>query len=192
MTNEYINHVKHRKNKNEYKNICFFGYGFGTFTSLLFSLKYFMNVDNLYYDRFYIMGIICGGVILILTVFSPFLLKYPQKIVNGCINILFHILFDLLLTIIYLICITPIGFFLQFKKQGDYHKTTNFVDKKDILDSNLTISHNKFYQLCQIIQMFLKGGYFLLLPSIIIIIIIGLLFLFLQSNVVAPFIYSLF
>lgn len=192
MTNEYINHVKHRKNKNEYKNICFFGYGFGTFISLLFSLKYFMNVDNLYYDKFYIMGIICGEVILILTVFSPFILKYPQKIVNGFINILFYILFDLLLTIIYLICITPIGLLLRLKKKKDSYKITNFVDKKNILDPNLTISYNKFYQLCQIIQIFLKGGYFLLLPSIIIIIITGLLFLFLQSNVVAPFIYSLF
>lgn len=192
MTNEYINHVKKRREKQEYKELCLFGYGFGTFITLLFFLKYLLNNENLSDDKFYELGMALGGIILGFTIINPYALKCLKKLVNRIIRIIFYVLFGILLTIVYYVCITPTGFFVRRKNKDNTNKTTNFVEKRDFESEPVTISHNKFYQLFQIMHVFFRKEYVILLPSIIIIIILGLSFVFLQSNVVAPFIYTIF
>lgn len=189
MTDTYINQRNKRIKRQEYKELYFFGYGFGTFVTLIFLLKYLTNVDHLNYDKIYIYGIYFGGMILILTIICPYILKYPKIIVNKIIFIIFYSVFLILLMIIYFICITPMSIFIKVKKKPNIK--SNFIIKEEESET-LVISHNKFYQICQIIEIFLKGKFIILLPSIIMMILIGLLFIFLQSNAVAPFIYSLF
>lgn len=192
LTDLYINNINKRRKKKEYRELSLFGYGFGTFSTLFFFYKYITNDNKLYYDNFYIILICFGLFILLLTIISPYLVKILKKILSIPINIIFSLIFGLLLTILYYIVITPIGIIMRLKQKKKLKQNTNFIIKKEENNDDFTISYNKLYQLCRIIRMFLTSEYIFILPSIIIIILIGLLFIFLQSNVVAPFIYSLF
>ena len=44
----------------------------------------------------------------------------------------------------------------SIENKNDNNKSTNFVKNKYIEDESLKISNNRIYQLCQILQIFLK------------------------------------
>ncbi len=192
MINKYINSVNERREKKEYKELCFFGYGFGIFICVLFLSKYLFNNNNLDYDKYYKIGILFGAFILLMVVINPYSLIGIKKVISSLIYGIFNGIFIILLTILYYLCISPIGWIMRYKSKKNNEITSNFVEKTDEIDSSLKISKNKIYQVFQIISMFFKKEYMILLPSIIIMVIFGILFVFLQSNIVAPFIYTLF
>ena len=119
-------------------------------------------------------------------------LRGIKKVVSSLIFGILNCIFIILLTILYYLCISPIGWIMRYKRKKNNEITSNFVEKKDEIDSSLKISKHKIYQVFQIMSMFFKKEYMILLPSIIIMVIFGVLFVFLQSNIVAPFIYTLF
>lgn len=193
MIDEYINKVNFRKNKQNLKELYIFGYSFGLFLLLFFTIKYLLNTNNLNNDKFYFLGIICASLVILFTIFYPAALKYPKKIINKFLNFVFFGIFLTLITLIYYICIFPIGIILQIinKKKEDKNISTTFV-KKNIFENNNKKSKNIILQILSIFRFFMKKEYLVLLPTIILIILIGLIFIFLQSNIIAPFIYTLF
>ncbi len=195
MIDGYIKEVNKRKSRQEKKEIYIFGYGFGTITVLVFMAKYLLNNKNLSWDKYYIGGIVVGVIILLCTIVYPESLKRVKNIVGKIINGVVYIVYVTLLVVIYCLCIFPIGVIMQMRnnKKNKYEQiNSTFVEKEKSGNKGVKTNKNRIYQISSIIQYFMRKEYIIILPTLVLIIIIGIVFAFLQSSIVAPFIYTLF
>ena len=192
LINQYINNIKIRKNKQELKEIYFFGYGFGIVIVMTFLIQYLFNDIDLTHDKYYMYGVAVGLIIICMTIIYPKSLKYPKKIFSKIMNVIFYFLYVILLAIIYYICVFPIGGILKHIKTSEsYKEESNFSEYTNTKYSIEKKKRNRLFQALEIFRIFLKKENIILLPSLTIIIILGLVFVFLQSNIIAPFIYTL-
>ena len=98
------------------------------------------------------------------------------------------IIFSIILIIIYFLLVTPIGLIMKIKnKRVNCNTTFTNVNRKE------TNSNKKgIYNILLIFRIFANEKCALMLPLIAILIILGLLFIFVQSSIISPFIYTLF
>ena len=202
MTNNYLNSINARKEKENLKECVIFGQTIGLIIILVSLLKFLtINASN---DKYIIILMAIGLGIFLLGLIFPYVLYYPNKIFKYLVNKIFLCCFLIILSIIYLVLIIPIGLFNRQKYQKKYGfyswndkskiKFKQFTDKEvaylNVYQKSTSIS--KFKIINQVISYFINSKEYMLIPTILIFILLGVIFYFVTSSVVAPMLYTLF
>lgn len=201
MTDEYINNKRYKNEKSILKEEIYFGQILGIIIIILSILNLF-STTNLMVSNLMICTIILGVSLVIIGLIFPYFLYYPSKAFKFVTNKILYFIFLIILFVIYVLLILPIGIFAQKKlrkKYGFYHWSEEFIGqsegfkKSDIkyIDYNKN-KKNKLKNIIEIIMYFVTSKQYLFLPLLFLLIIVGLLFFFVTSSVVAPMIYTLF
>ena len=187
MINSYINERNNKLKRNKEKDNYIFGMVLG-FILLLLNIYYFLSTEDIFINNIIYLFFIGIGVLLILMVtIYPNLVNGLHNLFKYLFNIIGRILIAVLLTIIYFVLVFPIGLIIK-KKDNSVETNSNFTD----YDGSIELVSNKKFTILKVFKIFCDEKYALMLPLIIILILFSLLFIFVQSSVVAPFIYTLF
>ncbi len=201
MIDEYINNKKYKDEKNTLKEEIYFGQILG-FIIIILSTFNFFNTTNLMVSNLMIYTIILGVSLVIVGLIFPYFLYYPSKVLKYITNKIFYFIFLVILFVLYILLVLPVGMFTQKKlriKYGFYKWNDKAIEnmvgfkKSDIKYIDYSKNKkNKLKNVIEIIMYFVTSKQYLFLPLLFLLIIIGLLFFFVTSSVVAPMIYTLF
>jgi hypothetical protein len=145
------------------------------------------------------------GIIFIISAFVMPQLLYPFEFIWSKLSgIMGKIIFSIILTFLYFVIIFPLGVLLRssMKDNPFYSCKTiplpNTIEgwtKKD-LDTIKSNTDNKlpnhFYFLVSILRFFIKAKRWSIIPSLLILILLGIIFFFVHGSTLAPFIYTIF
>ena len=190
MINSYIKQ-HHKKNiESHERDNYFFGMCFGFILLLLNLFLFLSNPENVFFDKVNIVLIFLGCLLIMLATIYPNTLAYLRLFIKKIFSLIGSFIFKIVLFVLYYILVIPIGFIL--KKRNEKKQViseTNFnIYKKE----NFYNKRKGVYNILQIFRIFTNEKYFLMLPLIVIFILFGFLLIFVQSSIVAPFIYTLF
>lgn len=202
----YLKRLEGRREVAAIKRHIVFGMVIGWAVTLysLFKYRYVPNVnDTLWYTMIYV-----GIAILAISILVPTLLDWPERIWMFAARIIGKVIFTTMLTVIYYLLITPIGLIWKaLKGSAPFYSWDStiapanmegWVPKTipaEIQTGKITARKKQRYLLTEparVVGFFIRQGHYILLPTIIIIIMLGLLMFFVQSSTLAPFIYTLF
>ncbi|WP_072695989.1 DUF5989 family protein [Desulfovibrio litoralis] len=192
-----------RKNSQELTQQIVMGYGFGFLFLIWGTFKYFLSLESL--DILWAI-VACIGVLFILCTFIiPSALKPVEHGLRAVGNMVGNKIMTVLLAIIYYLLITPVGLLIQrFKgkdpiyewnetpsKMNGWVKKTLPQDIENLMKTHGQVKIRKtgFFS---VLTFFVKTGKIIFIPVLLILISLGLLLFFLQTSVIAPFIYTLF
>lgn len=188
--NNYLTHLHQRREGKKIQELNIFGYSFGIFLILFGFYKYFINDINYYWDILYIGSVVSGLTLIHLTIINPGWNTKIYHIFNTIADSLGKIILYFVLSIIYFLIVTPVGFFVK-KRTKQFIKSsfeTKVIDKT--IDSQKQISF--LAQIGKILNLFFNRQNLIFVPILIILVFLALLLFFVQTSVVAPFIYTLF
>lgn len=186
MINEYINEHDKKLKKSYERDNYFFGLCFG-FILLLVNSYFFLSRPINKSDYINLLFMIIGVVFILAATIYPNILSPIHSVFKKVLNFVGSLVFKIVLTIIYFIFVVPVGLIIKSKNKNN-NVESNFTD----YDNNIQNNRKGFLNLLQIFRIFSNEKYILMMPLIIILIIIGILLVFVQSSVIAPFIYTLF
>ncbi len=190
MIDNYINKRHQIMKKNREKDNYIFGLFFG-FILLLLNIYIFLSTPDIKILNYVnVILMMVGCIFILVATIYPNALDLIHKFLNKLFSIIGNLFFKLILTIIYFALVLPIGLIIKSKEKKVNKEETNFVDYKS--NNNLESNKKGFYNIFLIFKLFNNERYALMIPLIIVLIIIGFLLIFVQSSVVAPFIYTLF
>lgn len=200
MTNNYLSDLKQRKLNKGIKDCAIFGIIIGGFLFFISSWYYFFTMDN---------NVLFWGILLIFSITDlffvvvlPQVFYYPRKLVVCTGNVIFSLIFKLVLLVLYFLVICTIGFFSKkdFEKlfcNWENNQIVEFFGWEDkefneskVLEGKYT--KNVLIKYLSVISFFVNKKLWFLVPITIIILIFGLIFAFIQNSIITPFIYSLF
>lgn len=190
MINSYIEKRRIRLERFRERENFIFGITMG-FILLLLNIYIFLSrYDNSSKDQFNVFFMVIGTILILLAVIYPNILDPLHKLFKAIFNVIGKILISILLTIIYFLLVYPIGLIMQ-KKNKSIDENTNFTN----YDGNVEFtSKNSFmiFKIFGVFKIFTDERYMLMLPLIIVLLLFSILFIFVQSSVITPFIYTLF
>lgn len=197
MTNQnYLTRLQQRELEKEIKDCASFGiFACGTIF-IISGWSYFFTAFGHYTILRTLLAL--SGMMFIIGVIIPQALILPQKIFASVGNSIFLTIFKILLAIIYVFIIIPIGIFYKpknFIQWEDSNKISD-LDWEDKCFDYESINGKNSHKNClfwnlNLIRFFIKRRQLILIPAIIAIIIIGIIFSFIQCAMVTPFIYTL-
>lgn len=190
MIDNYINERKKILSKNKERDNFIFGLMFGLILFLLNAFIFLSTPDIALLNYINISLMLLGILFILLATIYPNTLNMVHKFFILITNFIGGIIFKIILTIIYLILVTPIGIIIKIKRKKEKsYDNTNFIDYND---NDEKFNNKGIFNILRIFKLFTNEHYALMLPLIIILITIGILLIFVQSSVIAPFIYTLF
>ena len=198
-TDQYINNYKLRNGKKLLKEEVIFGQTTGLILIVLFGFKYLQNITPSY-DVLYIALIILGFILLSCGLIYPSILYYPNKFLKKIFNIILNLIISILLAFVYIIYLIPTSLLMRRKYVENYEFYTWNQEQKHnnrfrlikLNQNNVLGVNNKYKKIFGIISYFYENGHYLLLPLIFLLILIGMLFFFVTSSIIAPMIYPFF
>lgn len=201
MTNQnYLSRLQEKKLNKEIKDCAMFGIFTGGIIFLISGwYKLFTTVGHI---TLFNCLLTISGLMFICGVIIPQILYYPQKFLLTIGNFLFEILFKLLLLLVYIFIVIPTGLIYEKKIPICYKtwdnkenlETEKWTEKTfDYSLANGSHAHKNFMFSClNVLKFFITKKQMFLIPAIIAILILGIIFSFIQSSLIAPFIYTLF
>lgn len=144
-----------------------------------------------------------GAAGLLLTIAFPSAWSLPRAILSALIQRIGAVLFALLLTVVYLLVITPFGSLQRLARGAEPiyewsgRPTTQMEGwrSKEILFEHSHGRHsmkNLARGFLDVLDFFIRRGHFLILPALLILVSLGLVLFFVKSSALAPLIYTLF
>jgi hypothetical protein len=196
--NKYLKDLACRRADESLRANVIFGQTLGWVLSLTGGFNYFILLDK---NSFYVLMI--GHALLFLGLAAPQSLNGLQKLLRDCGEFVSGLIFKLLLLIVYLILVCPLGILIQkLKGRAPFYYWRSNADfsfegwiPKHSSDEGQLItgtSRIKSQAGVQLLKHFGQSSNLLIMPSLLVILILGLVSIFLQSTVVAPMIYTLF
>lgn len=144
---------------------------------------------------------ILGGLLFIIALVIPQALYYIEKIWSSLAKLIGKVIFSVILSLTYFLLFLPLGLLYQRSKEASFFSYWN--DVKDLKSYgwsekvvSVKVGHNKkrnmLLQFYDVLRFFIENKQWWLIPLIIFLLIIGLILFFVQTSVLAPFIYTLF
>ena len=145
------------------------------------------------------------GTIFIVSAFvMPQLLSPFEFIWSKLSGIMGRIIFSIILTFVYFVIIFPMGVLLRSSMKANPFYSWNTIPSPDTTEgwSTKELAHvkynadnelsNYFNLFVSILKFFLKAKRWAIIPSLLILLLLGIIFFFVQGSVLAPFIYTIF
>lgn len=194
----YLRKLKLRQQEESLRKNVIFGQTLGWILSLTGGFKYFILSEP---SAYYLLMI--GNALLLLGLALPQALELPQLIMRRIGEFIGTVILRTVLILIYVLVVAPCGFLIQkFNGSAPFYywndKSTinpeGWTQKQPSDEKGLVLDakHISSHHGIQLLQHFLRHGDMIIMPSLIIILLLGLVSIFAQSTVVAPMIYTLF
>jgi uncharacterized protein DUF5989 len=164
--------------------------------------RYFMVVGT--DDRLWSVVAVAGGVGLLLTLVLPWLWRIPQAGVQAIARRVGGVLFAALLAVVYALLVVPVGWALRSLKGADPvyawesdappARMEGWRSKEVTPEANLD-GHGKagvLHTFVKVLQFFARRGHYVFLPTLVILLALGIVLFFVKASALAPFIYTLF
>lgn len=197
-TDAYTEARKMRLLLDEIRRSAAFGQIIGTAAGLYGWFGY--TIGTAHSDAFYLAFGVAGALILLAGIACPLVLARPAAVFQNVMGKFGHLIFSVLLGIIYIVLLSPLARFtrasLRFpaaRWQGD--AAQGFGWQRRSVRSALTSdsSGNGLpATIAGVLRHFARHGQWFLLPLLVLLLALGLLLFFAQTSVIAPFIYTLF
>lgn len=140
---------------------------------------------------------------LALTIVFPSAWGGLESLLGRLLRLLGGAFFALLLSAIYFLFITPAGWLVRRLKGQDpiYSWTSQppegmegWHPKQVLFETHLGASgrSSSTRRFVKVIQFFIARGHYLFLPTLVLLMVLGLALFFVKSSALAPFIYALF
>lgn len=196
--NSYLTRLeRRRRDASMYANIVF-GQTLGWCLSIVGAFYFFIQ----YEDRA-LPVLLLGNLLLLLGVGTPQALELPQRTIESISSFVGGHLLRLLLALLYFLLVFPLGLIYQKTKgtvpfyyweKAAVEKIEGWTpkvlsDEGSLIGKQSTIKSN---YLAQLFNHFWKHGELIIMPTLLIILALGLLVVFIQTTPLAPMIYTLF
>ncbi len=203
MTDNYINKIRLKEEKNNLKQEVLFGQVTGLLITAISFLSFF-SIDNKIGEVILLSLMIIGCLMFASGVVFPYILYYPSMFFKKLINKIFIILFEIILVIVYIIFILPVGLFnnkkwkekynfMSWNNQKEIKKDKGFTPKEiNYNDEDFSKRTGKFKNIFKILGYFINKRQYILIPTLCILILLGFLLFFITSSIITPMIYTLF
>jgi len=201
MSDTYLQRRADRSALRELKRVIVFGISLATFLVLLGTWRRFVVPGTL--EPLWNAVSILGLLLLVLSLVLPTLLipaeaqlrRLSQKIGAGVLLAL--------LTLLYFLCIWPIGAILRRTRGSDpIYRWDGAIDKpgegwraKEIVCSvslRESAHRSTLHRALGVFAFFARRKHYLVLPTLLILLLLGVVLLFVHSSALAPLIYTLF
>ena len=197
---DYIKEYRQRKLDNKLKDLGFFGIFGGTILILFGSIKWL--ISDVSFEKWYLVIAILGWAICISGLIIPDILGGLYRCFIAFGNFIGKIIFSYMLSFVYIILVVPIGLIMRKKRNnydiaqwdGEYEGKENsgFAAWKNDLQKDEKNENSMRGIAFRLLGYFFTSGQYILMPSVFILIVIGVFLFFVSSSVIAPFIYTLF
>jgi hypothetical protein len=178
------------------------GYGIGFLLIGSGAYKYFMSVGA--WDAFWKAAMWAGGLAVLATLIMPSIWRTPEALIRKVGNWIGHRVFSAILAVLYFVGIWPVGAFLRATKGShpiylwnDQHPAVmeGWTQKRlpyDVPADGSGRTSRRRSSLFTVLSFFVRRGYFIFVPILLILVSLGIALFFLQTSALAPFIYTLF
>lgn len=147
--------------------------------------------------------IMAGALGLALTLIFPTAWGLPESLLGRALRVVGGGLFAILLSLVYVLFITPVGWLVGKLKGRDpiYSWTLAPPDgmegwhpKQVLCEAHLGSAgrSSSARRFVKIVRFFIERGHYLFLPTLVVLMALGLVLFFVKSSALAPFIYALF
>jgi hypothetical protein len=196
----YLNRLDARRERSRLKRHIIFGLIFGWIMTLVGSYAYFLIPHS--NGRIWGTLAVTGCCFLALAVLIPTVFAWPEWVMHSIGNRIFSLFFTLLLALQYVVAFIPLGLILRWRRRYTLDRwddtlpgnETSWVEFKPAL-AKLKEEHSSRVGMLgpvRVVAYFIKQGHVLAIPLLMLMMLLGLIFLFVKSSVIAPFIYTLF
>jgi len=185
----------------ELKRQIIFGLVISAIAIVVGSSRYFLAVNA--NDTVALALAIFGGFGLALTVVVPSAWKSPENLLGRALRAVGAVIFKVFLMAVYVLMMSPIGWALRRYQGADPiyswdqsppKRMEGWQTKQVLYDAGLGRkgNPNALKRAINVLQFFANRGHFLFLPTLVLLIALGIVLFFVKSSALAPFIYTLF
>ncbi len=195
---EYIRCRRERLARKEIRDLSLFGQLGGLILFVLALFKYFTAFQTWQVCIVFLVGVL-GMYLSLGGFFFPKSIKWLYRGFSYVGDKIGQIIFCVLLTILYFCLVTPISIIMKRNKesyllsewQGEYSGLERWGFTKW---SQVKVTERKGFlgAVLKVMGTFAGNGQYILIPSVLILVILGIILFFVSSSVLAPFIYTLF
>jgi hypothetical protein len=178
------------------------GYGIGFLLIGAGAYKYFMSVGA--WDAMWQFAMGAGALSVLLTLVVPSVWRAPEAVLRIVGNLVGHRVFGAVLAVFYFVGIWPVGALMRATrgthpiyiwKEQPPADMEGWKDKRlpfDIPQDGAGGLGRKRTSLYSVLSFFVRRGYVIFVPILLILVSLGIALFFLQTSALAPFIYTLF
>ena len=155
-------------------------------------------------ERMFVYLMYLGGLFFLCGFICPSLLYYPSKAFRAIGNIIGTTIFSIILGILYIVFILPVGLAILRKRKkynmavwneffdSSVDSTLSYKQKSAEGTSDIRDRYGIMHSVFRLFAYFYMNRQYIFIPVLCILVIIGLIFFFVSSTIIAPFIYTLF
>lgn len=185
----------------ELKRAIVFGFVISTILLVTGTWRYFLVVGAS--DRVSLGLTTAGALGILLTLFLPSTWKWPESWLGAALRTIGGFLFTVLLTLVYALLVTPVGWVLR-KTKGSHplyswtatpsEGMEGWHPKQVLYEANVGQRANLSVarRFIRVLQFFASQGHYLFIPTLLLLLVLGMILFFVKSSALAPFIYTLF
>lgn len=201
----YASRLAERRERDEIRQLTRFGLTLGWLFTLVGGFCWLCVISHI--DWFWCFLTSVGLIMVTLGTVLPQSLYWPHRCWMGLAHLQGRLVMSVLLTIAYFLLICPLGWW-ERKKRGNSQPFFSWDTDPPILttgwepfteipahavaqDSSRSKSRSLLWLFIETLAFFTRRGHYLLLPVLILLLLLGLILFFVQSSVLAPFIYTI-
>jgi hypothetical protein len=185
----------------ELKREIIFGFVISTILLVIGTWRYFLVVGA---SDLVSLGLAAAGALgILLTLILPSAWRRPESWLGTALRAIGGFLFTVLLTLVYGLLVTPVGWVLRTMKGSDplYSWTSappegmeGWRPKQVLYEANIGQRANLSVarRFIKVLQFFASQGHYLFIPTLLLLLVLGMILFFVKSSALAPFIYTLF
>jgi hypothetical protein len=185
----------------ELKREIIFGFVISTILLVIGTWRFFLVVGA---SDLISLGVASAGALgILLTLILPSAWKRPESWLGTALRTIGGFLFTLLLTLVYGLLVTPVGWVLRRMKGSDplYSWTSTppggmegWHPKQVLYEANVGQRANLSVarRFINVLKFFVSQGHYLFIPTLLLLLVLGMILFFVKSSALAPFIYTLF
>lgn len=201
----YARRLAERRETEEIRQLSHFGLVLGWLFTLLGGFCWLCVISRI--DWFWSFLMTLGLVMVTLGTVVPRALYWPHRLWMRIAHWQGHLVMTVLLSIAYFCLIWPLGWWEKRKNGGARPFYSWDVNPPDLAtgweafaetpshanarDSARSKTRSLFWLFFETLAFFARRGHYLLLPVLILLLLLGLILFFVQSSVLAPFIYTI-
>lgn len=197
----YLRRLDDRARRAALKRCILFGLVLGWPLALIGAFRYCFVPGVV--DSLWLAVTLVGLLLLTFSLILPGALDPAERAWMAVAHAIGRVVFSTVLTVVYVCFILPVGRVLRWMRgehpfyrwsDGAKIEAEGWVRKEVITESQRTSSRQRpvLVQPFVVLGHFLRSGQYLLLPTLVLLLILGLLLFFVQSSALAPFIYTIF
>jgi hypothetical protein len=196
----YLQRLEGRRAEASLKKLVVFGLVLGWGSLLVGAMQLYLVPDSS--EPLSRAAIGAGALLLSITLFAPRLLTPVERAWMAVASLIGKTLFGGVLAVTYLIAFAPVGLLLRARRGShpvyEWYgsppgATEGWIPKVvPSVDRGAAVRRPLIAQLVQVLFHLRSGGSWILLPTLVLLLVLGLVMFFVQTSSLAPFIYTVF